>query len=309
MVSLLLTAFLLTVVLGGAATAYLWLVHRRRLEMAAGIKIVAGMRWREFSRLVIDALRERGFEAVSLENSIQRSQQADLVLRRDGRTWLLACKQGADYRITPATVSEFSKAMRFNGAVGGLMTTPGRVTADARSHADTVELIDGVALWPMLKPRLPASVRDSVATESDALAVRYVVLAWLAALLLGVGIAWLMPTRSSGDDPASIPVAGKPAAAKSATANTAPLAPAPLSEEEQRAQVQLDVSNLTGIDRALWTSRSTLLIYLDDDSGVDHLQSICTVVERYDALRASRLQLQPVPGSQRAVRFLQCRVF
>ena len=33
------------------------------------------------------------------------------------------------------------------------------------------------------------------------------------------------------------------------------------------------------------------------------------VALRYAALRASRLQLQPPPGSQRTVRFLQCQAY
>ena len=310
MVSSLLIALLVAVALGGAATAYLWKVHRHRLETAAGIKVVAGMRWREFSGLVVHALRERGFETDAQDNAAHRGQQADLVLRRDGQTWLLVCKQGVDYRITPAAVAEFSKAMRLNDAAGGLIATPGLVDADARQHAGSIELIDGIALWPMLKPLLPDSVRHSIATESHALSVRYVLLGWLAALVLGVGIAWMLPTRVNQSGPAgSVVASGKPIAGTTAAANPVALASAPLSEEEQREQVRRAVSDLPGIDRALWSTRSTLLISLDDDSGADHLRSICAVVERYDALRASRLQLQPPPGSQRSVRFLQCRAF
>lgn len=310
MASSLLIAFLVAVVFGGAATAYLWLLHRHRLETAAGLKIVAGMRWREFSQLVVDALRERGFEAESQDNPAHRGRQADLVLRRDGRTWLLACKQGVDYRITRAGLAEFSKSMRLNSAAGGVMATPGRVDADARRQAGAIELIDGAALWPLLKPLLPVSVRNSVAAESHARGVRYVMLGWFAALVLGVGVAWLMPVRMHPVGRAGTVVArSSPAARKAASENPVALAPAPLSEKEQREQVRRDVSDLPGIDRAVWSTRSTLLIYLADDTGADHLRSICAVVERHDALRASRLQLQPVPGSRRDVRFLQCKVF
>lgn len=310
MVSTLLIALLVAVVLGGVANAYLWQVHRHRLEMAAGLRIIAGMRWREFSRRVVDALRELGFEADSHENIAERGQQADHVLRRDGQSWLLACKQGLDYRITPAVVAEFTKAIRLNGTAGGLMATPGRLRADVHRQAGAIELIDGAKLWPMLKPLLPVSVRNSVAAESHALGVRYVLLGWLAALVVGAGVVWLMPTPPNQRTPASAVATGvRPAVGESAAENAAALARAPFSEEGQREQVRRGVSELPGIGRALWSTHSTLLIYLDDDSGTDHLPSICAVMERYDDLRASRLQLQPVPGSQRAVRFLQCRVF
>lgn len=312
MASSLLVALLVAVVTGGAVTAYFWLVHRVRNETTAGLKIVGGMRWREFSQLVVDALRERGLEAESPENAAHRGHQSDIILNRDGRTWLLACKQGVDYRITPAGLVEFFKAMRLNAAPAGIMATPGKVDADARRQAGSaVELIGGDALWPMLKPLLPASVRDSVAAEAHARSVRNVVLGWLAALALGVGAAWLLPAANDqGGMIEAGGIASTQSPEKPATENPAVvLAPAPLSEEEQREQVRAAVSDLPGIDRAAWTTRSTLLIQLDSDSDVDHRESICTIVERYDDLRASRLQLQPASGSSRAVRFLQCRAY
>ena len=313
MVSALLIALVAALASGAATTLYFRRIHRERLERMAGMHIVAGMRWREFSQLVVEALRGRGFDAAPSDNTSVRGRQADLVLRRNGQTWLLACKQGETHQITPAVLAEFSKAVRLNAAAGGLIATPGRVSADARRQAGpTIELLDGATLWPMLKPLLPASVRGSVATQSQALTVRYVVLGWLAAVMVGAGIAWMIPSVVDRDHP-SVPVPAapgvSPAIATVTAENPLALARAPLSEQEQREQVRREVSDLPGIDRAVWSTRSTLLIYLGDDSGLDHLQSICAVVERYDDLRASRLQLQPAPGSQRAVRFLQCRLY
>lgn len=311
MVPTLLIALLVAIACGAAASAYVWKVHRFRLETTAGMRIVAGMRWREFSQLVVEALRERGFEADPQKNTAERGQQADLVLHRDGQPWLLSCRQGENYRITPAVVAEFSKAVRLQGAAAGLMATPGKVDADARTQAKAIELVDGVTLWPMLKPLLPASVRDSVATSSQELSMRYMVLAWLAALVIGAVIAWMMPTRGleAQSPQAEVSQGVRGAPTNTITDSSPALTTAPLTEEEQREQVRREVSDLPGIDRALWSSRSTLIVYLADDSGTDRLRSICAIVERYDDLRASRLQLQPVPGSQRAVRFLQCRVF
>lgn len=311
MVSALLIAIVVALASGAAITYYLRRVHRDRLERAAGMRIVAGMRWREFSQLVVDALGQRGFEADSRENAAERGQQADLMLRRDGQKWLLACKQGASFQVTPAVISEFTRAMRLNGAAGGVIATPGRVDAEARRKAGAaIELLGQAALWPLLKPLLPASVRDSVATESGALTARYVLLGWLAAVIVGAGSAWMLPTQVGSEVPPKQVASGAVAEAASvATPDAVALARAPLSEEEQREQIRREVSDLPGIDRATWSTRSTLLIYLADDSGLDHLQSICAVVERYDDLRASRLQLQPAPGSQRAVRFLQCRAY
>lgn len=310
MVSALLIALVVTLLSGAATTYYLRSVHRDRMERAAGMRIVAGMRWREFSQLVVEALRGRGFQADSPETAAERGQQADLLLRRDGQSWLLACRQGENYLVTQAVLAEFSKSVRINSAAGGVIATPGRVNADARRQAGTsIELLDGVALWPLLKPLLPASVRNAVATESQSVIARHVLLGWLAAVLAGVAIAWLVPATLNPEAPVRRAAdQAEPVAEQNGDSPLA-LARAPLSEEEQREQVRQAVSDLPGIDRASWSTRSTLLIYLEDDSGLDHLQSICTVVERFDELRASRLQLQPAPGSQRAVRFLQCRVY
>ena len=53
---------------------------------------------------------------------------------------------------------------------------------------------------------------------------------------------------------------------------------------------------------------STLLVDLRSDAD-DRLADICGILEEYEALRTSRLQLQPPPGSSDPVRFRQCRVF
>ena len=87
--------------LAAPRTAWLWLVQRQRAERDAGIKLLSAMRWREFSRLVVDGLRSRGFEPETAEDAAERGQDSVLHLKRDGHEWLLACKQGTNYRITP----------------------------------------------------------------------------------------------------------------------------------------------------------------------------------------------------------------
>ena len=56
----------------------------------------------------------------------------------------------------------------------------------------------------------------------------------------------------------------------------------------------------------MWSTKSTLLVNLDQDAS-DMLTEVCAVLERYDNLRTSRVQLQPPPGSTQRVRFRQCR--
>ncbi|HEY0660651.1 MAG TPA: restriction endonuclease [Lysobacter sp.] len=301
---------MIAAVLGGAATAWLWLVQRRQVESAAGLKLLSAMRWREFSKLVTSALRARGFEEEALEDAAERGQQSDLRLQREGRIWLLACKQGGNHKVTPATVAEMIDTIRFHGAAGGLIATTGTVEATARkTAAGNIQLIDGAALWPLVQPQLAHSVRDELYHQSRSAALRTIVLAWIAALVVGLGVAWVLPESDSVDEVA-------PAAAPAAPANSAPgpsepaatLAPAPVSEDEQRNEVIRVVATLPGVERVLWPTRSTLMVYLVDETA-DPVDRICAVLEGFDNLRTSRVHLQPPPGSTRPARFLQCRTF
>jgi len=313
------TALIIAVLLGVAFTAYLWLFHRKQAETRAGIDALSAMRWREFSRLVIEALQPRGFVAESIEDAADRGQEADLRLNRDGEIWLLSCKQGANYRITAPMVKELSDGIRFHGAKGGILATPGRVEAEARKAASGIELYDGNALWALVKPLLPATVHNDLAAQAQTRTARQTAIAWGAALVLGFVLAALLAGRTS-DQPAvpaetaeaassdaPAPAAAPPVPA-TASGMTAPAPPDPGREEFERNEVIRGVSALPGIDKAMWSTRSTLMVYLREDAG-DPVKDICAVLERYEDLRVSRLHLQPPAGSERRVRFLQCRTY
>lgn len=315
--STLLAALLITAVIGAVLTVLLLRVRRPRLETEAGIRTLAAMRWREFSNLVIEALHTRGYESEPIEEGAERGQQADLVLRRDGQNWLLSCKQGAHYRVTPDVVAEVADAVRFNGAAGGVIATPGTIEPRARVGTHGIELIDGATLWPMVRPLLSEGVRDELAQEVHQQTGRGLIAAWVLALAMGLVGAWLLRANAPGEENIAPPaattataLAGAPAAAAAkAASDPTPVATAPVGEEEQRAEVVRTIGDLPGIDKAVWSTRSTLLVYLEVDDGNDRLRDICAVLEQYEALRASRLQLQPPAGSERAVRFVQCRAF
>jgi hypothetical protein len=307
--SSLLIGLMIAAVLGGASTAWLWFVQRKRTESAAGLKLLSAMRWREFSRLVTEALRGRGFEEEAVEDAAERGQQSDLRLQREGRTWMLTCKQGGNHKITPATVAEMLDTVRFHGAAGGLIATTGTIEPAARKAAGgNIQLIDGASLWPLVKPQLANSVRDELYQQSRAGALRTSVLACVAALVVGFGLAWALPGADDNSDATSVATPARPArkASPGTSEPAVALAPAPVSEDEQRNEVIRVAATLPGVERALWTTRSTLMVYLIDETA-DPVDDICTVLERYENLRTSRLHLQPPAGSTRPARFLQCR--
>jgi restriction system protein len=63
-------------VLAGVAGFYLWRVWRPRREVFEGRRILAGMRWRELSNLVMDALAASGFEPLAARASVAGGLQA-----------------------------------------------------------------------------------------------------------------------------------------------------------------------------------------------------------------------------------------
>lgn len=319
LIASLLIGLALGLLLAGAAGFYVWRIWRPRREVFEGRRILAGMRWRELSNLVVDALGSAGFEPESREKLSERGAQAELVMRREGRPWLLACKQGLDHRIGAQAAEDLLHSVRRQQAAGAVMVTPGHVEPAARQVAPNIELADGTELWRLLEPLLPASVHDEVAARARKQAVRHMATVGGAALVVAVGIGWALRGFDAAETPAPAPVTASvapaspakslPAAGPTAAPTPAEVRPAvPLDEGLQRRELAEQLSALPGVDRALWPTRSTLQLYLSDASLATDT-AICQVVERFELLRASRLQLQPPAGDARPVRFMQCRAY
>ncbi|MEH6421628.1 restriction endonuclease [Pseudomonas sp. CGJS7] len=342
--------------IGLASTAYLWSYRRHRTEVSTGIAGLAKMRWREFARLIVEALRERGFEAESVEESLARGTQAELRLVRAGKPWLLSCKLGdADYKVSAATVAELADAVRFNGAAGGLLVTTGRFDTHSERVADGLDLYSGETLWELVEPLLPASTRHEVIAAAQKRSVQTIVAAWAVAIVLALLVGFVVPHLGS-DAPVDPTPAPAPAVAETASTDTAtateptppadpapaaapapgatepatpPAAPQPTAPQTappaaatdapaasssgnpaaDRAQVIRAIATLEGVERALWSTPSNLLIYRLTDASKNDVDRICQVLDRYPELRSSRVQLQPPPGSSARVRFFQCRAY
>ncbi|KRB08605.1 restriction endonuclease [Lysobacter sp. Root690] len=361
--------------IGLASTAYLWSYRRHRTEVSTGIAGLSKMRWREFARLIVEALRERGFEAESVEESLARGTQAELRLLRAGKPWLLACKLGdADYKVSAATVAELADAVRFNGAAGGLLVTTGRFDGHSERVADGLDLYSGETLWELVEPQLPASTRHEVIAAAQKRSIQTIVAAWAGAIALGLIVGFVVPLLSSrapaeparsttqtATAPATTTSPANPAAAAPAPASTSPAAAAPAASapdtaastaapaasspaagetatparvdetvpaatpttpntatpanaasgnpSADRAQVIRAIATLDGVERALWSTPSNLLIYRLTDASKQDVDRICQVLDGYPELRSSRVQLQPPPGSATRVRFFQCRAY
>ena len=302
-----------TLVSGITATAYLWLVRRPRDEMSYGLHALSGLRWREFSKLVLAAMAERGLVEAAPETQESREPQSTFLLARGDERWLLSCKHGSAYRIAAAPVQELAASIRLGAAQGGILATEGKVEKEGRDAAQgtTIELLDGPRLWPEVRHLIEPALREQITHYASSRAKRHSSISWLGAVTLGAlaMVAW-SGTHPKSDE-AATPV---PAAVERPAA---PAAPAPVAQESfhepteaelevQMANVLKALSKTPGITRGVWQTKLTL--------SIDRVASekeiwpwICLELERYPALRASRVQLNPPPGSSEPVRWRQCK--
>lgn len=335
-------------VVGIPATLYLHRIRLPREEAAAGVAALAGMRWRDFIHLVLDALIRRGYERTFEPSSA--GEEGDYILERSGQRFLLSSKHGAAYVLGSTAIAEFANAIRMHNLAGGLLVTPGQFAPEARplARAQRIELIDGPTLWPELRPLLPEEQRDAISAPSKARSRQQVLMAWVLGLMLGLVLFMLMRREhpETAPDVSDRPVAATPAPAP-APATTSPPGIAPASDAappapasvakpttpmpapaqtpagtaaptaegdasadlmRRRKAIAAAIASLPLVDRAVWETQSTLLVQLVDDTS-DPLPSICPLLVQDDELGATRLQLQPPAGSRKPVRFVQCRAY
>jgi hypothetical protein len=330
--SSLLLGLLIMLALGASGTFYFRNIRGPKDEAAAGIRALSAMRWREFSHFVLDAMRHRGYDVLTPADEAERGQQTEFLLSRGGQRWLLGCKHGSAYRIAAPTVAEFAGTMRFQGARGGILVTPGTIAPDARAPAGAAsfELIDGDRLWPEIAPLLPPSLLEDVRQQTEQRVRRQISLTWIGAVAggfaLGLLLGGLLPDSSAPQaaaaspavppvvsaatkPPATSPTPMPPAPTPAPASTPTPAVPAPpVDEDAQRLAVTQRIARIPGVARALWSTKSTLLVEVDETSS-ERLADVCSVLERYETLRTARIQLQPPAGSDQRVRFRQCRTF
>lgn len=306
-------ALAVAVLIGVAGTLYFRLVVMRRDETDAGLSALAAMSWREFIHLVLDALGRRGYSRVF--NREAPSGDNDYTLERGGKHFLLSCKHGSAFVLSGAQVAELANEIRLANAAGGILATQGSISAEARPSAtmQRIELLDGPTLWPELRDLMAPRQRAEILAGAAGKARQRTLLSWLLALVAGTAVFLLLPTQAPNASsapaatraaPAANAVTDKPAAAPVA----APAADDTAALEKQRQEVADAVSTLPMVDRAVWSTQSTLQVFLLDTQA-DAIPHICPLLLHYDALAPSRVQLTPPPGSSARTRFRQCRSY
>lgn len=295
---------------GVAVSAYLWLARRRNDEIAAGLHALSGLRWREFSRLVLSALERRGMTVVAAGPDETRDPRGIFPLTREDQRWLLSCKHGSAYRIGAAPVEELASSVRLGNAAGGILATEGQLEQEGRIAAQghNIEVLDGPRLWDELAPLIEPDLRQQIVGQAAARAKRHIAIGWLGSITLGALVATTLANAGLGtSDPATpAPTAAQKPAAISGAEVVAYREPTDEELQEQRLAVSRALSNTPGVVRGVWQTRLTLAVdFLGDEADV--WPRICQQVELYPALRTVRVQLNPPAGSQAPVRWRQCK--
>jgi restriction endonuclease len=320
----------IALLVGTVITAYLWLIRRRDDETSAGLLALAGMRWRDFSRLVLEAMELRGLQRIPTVHEDNQEHSSSFLLAGEGRQLLLACKHGSAYRIGSAAVDEFASEIRLRGAHGGILVTEGVLDKGGVEKAGrhNIEVIDGPLLWPAVKPMVEGGLQRRIVENASARARRHIGITWLGAVTLGLASALAVPGAVSPDSnasaapPGSSPAAVSPlsvrAPANAAVSTTPSVSTTPepataveaeaVAEadiEKHRAAVSRKLSTIPGISRGVWISRSTLSV---DRTVAEELAwpLVCNQLKSHPDLQLTRVQMNPPQGSTDPVRWRQC---
>lgn len=325
-----LIALLVFVVLGLAATAWLRRSPSPPSPSQAnerGAAQLGTLRWRDFTRLVLQAMHGRGYRTV-VEDGMPAdgipTDGGDIVLERGGERTLLSVKYGSASVVSAQALLGLGGSATLRGTQKVIVVTPGRFDEEATRMArqQDIELIDGEDLWPEVRPYVARPTQqDPGATPAPVEAAppaspKAIGIAWGGAAAVAA-VAWMI---AQGLQPASTTPDAADTAAAATTSAPQATAPAPVIDdanvvptdpaalERRRKETANAISTLFGVDRAFWSTQSTLLVYLSTDVA-DPSSELCPLLERYPELAASRVQLQPPQGSTRPVRFKQCRSY
>ena len=315
-----LLALIVFALAGAGATVWLRQQSPKDNDLTQGLDYLAGLRWGDFIRLVLRAMHAAGYSTIGDDgkpNDGVASDGKDILLKRGSQRTLLSCKHGSSSIVSAQAVLGLGKSAQLRGATASIVVTPGRFDEEARRVASQqqVELIDGEHLWPKVKPFIPEQMLPGKSTTTNPKAS---LIAWSAAAVLGLVAGLLAYSMQAPIDPTADPqvqasqaVARKQAEQASTNAATpqfeqVPTDPAAL--EQRRRDAAESISTLFGVQRAVWSTQSTLQVHLNS-TDADPVSELCPLLERYPELASSRVQLQPPQGSDHAVRFLQCRSY
>jgi restriction system protein len=149
-----LLAPLALVIFGIFAIGSFWFGQSRRrlIDEQASFESLRNTPWKQFEFLVAEAYRRQGY---LVEYSLGRGADGgvDLILRRDGRTSLVQCKQWKVSSVGAPVIREIFGLLTAKKADEAVIVTSGNFTRDAQSFAEgkPIRLVDGPQLLSLVQ--------------------------------------------------------------------------------------------------------------------------------------------------------------
>ena len=299
--------FALFLVLGLAASLYIVKARLPHESRAAGLRMLGTLAWPDFIQLALAVLNGRDYE----RSFGGAGTEGEYLLERHGQKWLLSSQHSRNWKPGSTGIAEFASHLRHQGLEGGILAIPGRFppAAFTVARAHRIELLDGPTMWDELQPALSDQQKDEIERSARRRVRGQYLLAWGGALaiMVLVGMAWPAPVGDIGARGEPVAPSAAPTAPAIAT-SPAPSSDAPaVAVEERRTRIAQAVASLPHVLNAHWPTPSTLQVQADSETFDP--RAVCPLLEADPDLGASRLQVQYPAGSQRPVRFLQCRAY
>ena len=118
--------------------------RRRLLDKQRDIESIRALEWDQFERLVAEAYTRKGF-SVTENISAGADDGIDLVMKKNGSTTLVQCKNWRSTKVGAPVVREFLGAMTAKKADHGIVICSGEFTKPAQTFAqeNKIELVPG----------------------------------------------------------------------------------------------------------------------------------------------------------------------
>ncbi|WP_397572423.1 hypothetical protein [Silanimonas sp.] len=289
-------------------------VQKRAHAQRIGIEALDARRWREALDLLVQALAKDGYTQAAEVTGPSGMPLAERHLSRGNSRVLLIYKHGTSYLIGPAALLDAERRRQEAEMDEVIVATLGSLDGDALAQAARMKVacLDGPTVWSKVRDILDSGTQEAVAAEAEALVESPRRLATIGASVLGLGIVvW-----GGNLDPSSIASFAAPAPAASAGATSAtptpanPAAAAPQaiatsSDEERRGALAKAITALPEVQRASWSSGSTMIVALRPRISIDRgMEATCALTADYPFLRDVRLQMEASGGTE--VRWRRC---
>ena len=294
---------------------------------------MAARNFRDAQALIVEALGREGMTANAELGGAQGSPQGERILRRGTNTVLLVYKHGTAYRIGAPALRDAEKRRQDAGIDEVVIATLGSVDAEAQAQAARMRITcrDGASVWAMVGNALDPDTRAAIDAEAvqriegprrlstvGAAVLGFAIVFWGADLdqylfrftpaAPGTVVAPEAPAPAPA--PATVALPGAPQAAAPAPPAAVAAPPATPAAQDtpaelRRAALAKAIGRLAEVDRASWSSTSTLVLSVNERATIEQAQSrACALAADYPEIRDIRLQFEAADGGD--IRWRRC---